>query len=153
MILLEELQRRIKLLRKSGKKIVFTNGCFDIIHRGHIKVLKEAKERGDFLIVGLNSDSSVKRLKGSGRPVNKETDRKIVLEAIRYVDSVVIFKEDTPLNLIMEIKPDVLVKGADYGKDEIVGEKEVLSWRGKVVRVKLLHGLSTTKIIRMMNTE
>ncbi|HBW47486.1 TPA: D-glycero-beta-D-manno-heptose 1-phosphate adenylyltransferase [bacterium] len=141
------IEKKLEELRRAGKKLVFTNGCFDIIHAGHIKLLKEARALGDFLIVGLNSDNSVKRLKGANRPINDEMKRRDVLEAIRYVDELIIFEEDTPLELILALKPDVLVKGSDYGKGEIVGEKEVTSWGGKVVRVNLLQGESTTSLI------
>lgn len=126
---------------------VFTNGCFDILHAGHIKLLREARSFGDRLVVGLNSDESVRRLKGPSRPMNSEDDRKTVLEAIRYVDEVIIFGEDTPLELINRVKPDVLVKGADYGAGEIVGEKEVVSRGGVVRRIELLPGRSTTALL------
>lgn len=127
---------------------VFTNGCFDIVHAGHIKLLCEARQLGDRLVVGMNSDDSVRRLKGPSRPRVSQVDRKTVLEAIRYVDEVVIFDEDTPLELIKRIRPDVLVKGADYRAAEIVGADEVRSWGGKVVRVELLEGRSTTELLR-----
>lgn len=128
-------------------KTVFTNGCFDILHAGHIKLLREARGFGDRLIVGLNSDDSVRRLKGPTRPINCADDRKTVLEAIRYVDQVVIFEEDTPLELIRKLQPDVLVKGSDYGEGKIVGESEVLSWGGAVHRIGLLEGRSTTGML------
>lgn len=124
-------------------KTVFTNGCFDVIHAGHIKLLKEARAFGDRLIVGLNSDDSVRRLKGEARPINPVEDRKTVLEAIRYVDAVEVFEEDTPLELIRKLRPDVLVKGADYGAGEIVGEREV----PEVHRIELLPGRSTSEIL------
>ncbi len=118
---LEKILLTVENLRQKGKKIIFTNGCFDIIHRGHITYLKAAKELGDFLIVGLNSDNSVKRLKGQTRPVNNEKDRALILENLKPVDAVVIFNEDTPIKLIENIKPDFLVKGGDWKNDEIVG--------------------------------
>ena len=125
---LEELKNILNA--REGKKIVFTNGCFDIIHRGHVEYLQKAKELGDILILGLNSDDSVRRLKGASRPINNETDRAIVLSALECIDYVVIFDEDTPLELIKFIKPDILVKGGDYKIEEVVGreyEKRLLA--------------------------
>lgn len=134
-------------LRREGRKLVFTNGCFDILHAGHVKLLEESRALGDFLVVGLNSDASVRRLKGPGRPRNLQADRAAVLSAIRWVDEVIIFDEDTPRELIMSIRPDVLVKGGDYGPGAIVGEEEVLSWGGQVHRVTLLPGRSTSALL------
>jgi D-beta-D-heptose 7-phosphate kinase/D-beta-D-heptose 1-phosphate adenosyltransferase len=134
-------------VRRAGGRIVFTNGCFDILHAGHVKLLREAREQGDFLIVGVNSDESVRKLKGEGRPRNSESDRVAVLEAIRYVDAVVVFDEETPLEIIFFLRPDVLVKGADYGPGLIVGEAEILGWGGRVHRVELLPGRSTTALM------
>ena len=128
-------------------RIVFTNGCFDILHRGHIHYLSKARELGDLLVVGLNSDSSVKRLKGKGRPVNDQSARAEVLGALVMVDYIILFEEDTPLQLIRSIRPDVLVKGGDYKTEEIVGQGEVISWGGSVVTVPLLEGYSTTAIL------
>lgn len=130
--------------RKAGKKIVFTNGCFDILHAGHVSVLEFSRSKGDVLVVGLNSDASVKRLKGPTRPVNKEADRALVLAALQAVDGVCIFPEDTPYNLIKLVRPDVLVKGGDYKPSEIVGRE----FAKKVVRFALLKGRSTTNIIK-----
>ena len=130
--------------RKAGKKIVFTNGCFDILHAGHVSVLEFSRAKGDALVVGLNSDASVKRLKGPTRPVNKEADRALVLAALEAVDAVCVFTEDTPYNLIKEVRPDVLVKGGDYKPSEIVGRE----FAKKVVRFALLKGRSTTNIIK-----
>ena len=130
--------------RKAGKKIVFTNGCFDILHAGHVRIIEFAKSKGDILILGLNSDASVRRLKGPSRPVNKEKDRQIVVSALQAVDGVVLFKEDTPLNLIKIIKPDILVKGADYTVKNVVGR----DYAGKVVLCPLVKGKSTTNIIK-----
>lgn len=140
------------LLESQHRKIVFTNGCFDILHKGHISYLREAKKHGDFLIIGLNSDASVKRLKGDSRPINNEYDRKFVLENIKGVDFVEIFTEDTPLNLILKIKPSVLVKGGDWSIDDIVGGREVLSWGGEVKSLGFVEGYSTTKTIEKMNS-
>ena len=135
------------------KKIVFTNGCFDIVHVGHIQMLNEAKRQGNYLVVGLNSDSSVRRLKGETRPVNKELDRKFFLENLRAVDEVIIFEEDTPLELIKKVKPQVLVKGGDWAVDEIVGSDFVLSNGGEVKSLSFKDGFSTTKIIeKVQNT-
>lgn len=140
----------IHAARAAGRKIVFTNGCFDLLHAGHVALLKEAAGLGDFLVVGLNADASVKRIKGPDRPYNAEEDRRAVLEAIRHVDAVVLFDEDTPLRLITEIRPDVLVKGADYGEDGIVGADEVRSWGGSVHRVALLAGRSSSALAERM---
>lgn len=145
---LHSLKSIIKELKKQGKKTVFTNGCFDIIHLGHIKLLKEAKSYGDILIVGLNSDSSVKKIKGEKRPVMKEKERAIILDSIKYVDFVVIFEEETPLRLIKELEPDVLVKGSDYKLDQIVGADFVLKKGGEVKIVELEEGKSTTSVIK-----
>lgn len=133
-------------LRRAGRRVVFTNGCFDILHAGHVKLLEEARLLGDMLIVGLNSDASVRRLKGPGRPRNPQADRAAVLAAVRWVDEVIIFDEDTPYELILRLRPDVLVKGGDYGPGAIVGEKEVLGWGGSVHRVTLLPGRSTSAL-------
>lgn len=150
------LSRKIlaKLCREAkslNKKIVFTNGCFDVLHIGHIRYLQESKKLGDILVIGLNSDSSVKRLKGSGRPINNELERAEVLSAINFVDYVAIFEEDTPLNLINEIMPDVLTKGGDYTIENIVGATEVTNNNGKVVVINFVEGKSSTIIIDKMN--
>lgn len=134
-----------------GKKIVFTNGCFDIIHKGHIAYLNQAKELADLLIVGLNSDASVKRLKGEKRPINSEMDRKFVLENLRAVDKVCIFEEDTPLQLIKKVSPDFLVKGGDWRTDQIVGSDFVLQNGGQVLSLKFIDGYSTTSTIEKIN--
>lgn len=139
----KEILSNILKLKKTGKKVVFTNGCFDILHSGHVKVLKECSQLGDIVVVGLNSDSSVRKLKGPKRPVNKLKDRMEVLSAVRYVDYVIPFSEQTPYNLIKKIKPDYLVKGGDYKEEDVVGRE----FAGKVVIVSLLKGRSTTKII------
>ena len=141
-----ELQRFLS--EAGGKKIIFTNGCFDILHRGHVEYLNEAKKLGDLLVVGLNSDSSVKGLKGPTRPVNKEQDRKFVLENLKAVDFVEIFTEETPLNLIQAVKPDLLVKGGDWKKEQIVGAEFVLNSGGQVMSLNLVDGYSTTNIIQ-----
>jgi D-glycero-beta-D-manno-heptose 1-phosphate adenylyltransferase len=127
--------------------VVFTNGVFDLLHSGHVDVLAQARSQGDALVVGLNSDSSVRRLKGPSRPVRTETERAYVLSALGDVDAVVMFSEDTPLALIRHLRPDVLVKGGDYAPDSVVGRDDVESWGGRVVIVPLRPGQSTTSII------
>lgn len=131
-----------------GKKIAFTNGVFDILHQGHIFSLSHAATEGDVLIVGLNSDASVKRLKGESRPVNDEHSRALVLASLLMVDVVVLFEEDTPLELIKSILPDVLVKGGDYTVEQVAGSKEVIANGGSVVINPILQGFSTTNIIQ-----
>jgi D-beta-D-heptose 7-phosphate kinase/D-beta-D-heptose 1-phosphate adenosyltransferase len=137
-------------LKLQEKKIVFTNGCFDIIHSGHIYYLTEAKKLGDFLVVGLNSDDSIRRLKGKNRPVNILSDRAIVLSALKPVDFVCVFDEDTPYNLIDLFLPDVLVKGGDYTEETVVGADIVKNNGGNVVLIPFLTGKSTTHIINQM---
>ena len=145
--------------KKEGKKIVFTNGVFDILHVGHVTYLQQAKSLGDVLIVGLNDDDSVRKLnKGPERPINDEQSRKKVLEALRAVDGVVIFKQETPLALILSIQPDVLVKGGDYDPDQtdpthkqyMVGSKEVKSWGGSVQVIDFVPGFSTTSVVNKL---
>ena len=133
--------------RKKGKKIVFTNGCFDILHAGHVSVLEFSRAKGDVLVVGLNSDASVQCLKGPTRPVNNQKDRALVLAALESVSAVSIFAQDTPYNLIRLVQPDVLVKGGDYKTEEIVGRE----FAKKVVRFPLLKGRSTTNIIKKVS--
>jgi D-beta-D-heptose 7-phosphate kinase/D-beta-D-heptose 1-phosphate adenosyltransferase len=141
-------------LRSAGKKVVFTNGCFDILHIGHRTLLQEARQLGDALIVGINTDASVKRLKGPQRPINSEADRAGLLSAMEFVDAVVLFNEDTPLELLKAIKPDVLCKGGDYrGKEEVVGWEVVESCGGKVALINLVEGRSTTKTIEKARGE
>lgn len=140
----------IKKIKKKKKKIVFTNGCFDIIHIGHIELLKFCSSLGDLVVVGLNTDESVKRIKGEKRPINPLEDRKRILESIRYVDLVIPFDEDTPLNLIKEIKPDILVKGGDWKEEDIVGSDFVRTYGGKVVIFPYIKDKSTTNIIKKM---
>lgn len=136
-----------------NKTIVFTNGCFDILHRGHVTYLNEAKKLGDLLVVGLNSDASVKRLKGETRPINSEQDRKFVLQNLKSVDFVEIFEDDTPLELIKTIMPNILVKGGDWKVEQIVGSKEVIDNGGNVYSLNFVDGFSTTKIINSINNE
>ena len=138
------LSNLLRQWRAEGKKIVFTNGCFDVLHAGHVSVLEFSRSKGDVLVVGLNSDASVKRLKGPSRPVNTQADRALVLAALQAVDAVCVFEEDTPYELIKLVQPDVLVKGGDYKPSEIVGRE----FAKKVVRFALLKGRSTTNIIK-----
>ena len=135
-------------LRAQQKRIVFTNGVFDILHPGHLRYLQHARSLGDVLIVGLNADVSVRRNKGPERPINAEHERAEVLEALECVDAVVLFEEDTPHEIIAAIQPDILVKGADWAEDAIVGRDTVEARGGKVVRVPIEQGYSTTEIIR-----
>ncbi len=130
-----------------GRKISFTNGCFDILHRGHVAYLEQAAAVADFLVVGLNSDHSVRRLKGEKRPYISQEDRAFILSRLEMVDVVCIFEQDTPLELIKRVKPDFLIKGADYQLHEIVGKNVVESYGGKVLTVPLIKGRSTTNII------
>ena len=144
---LESLQRKLAFWRFREKKIVFTNGCFDILHAGHVTYLQEASALGDFLVVGVNSDDSVKRLdKSPARPLQNEFSRSTVMAALQCVGAVIVFDEDTPLELIQAVKPDVLVKGADYNIGDIVGAKEVLSAGGEVKTLEFLPGYSTSSI-------
>jgi rfaE bifunctional protein nucleotidyltransferase chain/domain len=147
-----ELKLQLRRWNLLGRKIVFTNGVFDILHEGHIKLLSEAATYADILVVGVNSDASVKRLKGNARPINTEGSRALVLAALVMVDAVVIFEEDTPLELIKIIQPDVLVKGGDYTLDTIVGAKEVVANNGEVKIIPLEEGFSTTGIINKMKS-
>jgi len=146
----DEITYLVKNLRKQNKKIVFTNGCFDIIHAGHVQYLQEAKALGDILIIGLNSDASVKRLKGAERPVNNQNDRAIVLSALKSVDYIVVFDEDTPYDLIKQIKPDILVKGGDWPENKIVGHDIVKANGGIVKSLSFRPGNSSTSIIEKM---
>ena len=134
--------------RNKGKKVVFSNGCFDIIHRGHETYLKAARELGDFLIIGLNSDSSVKQLKGSNRPINDQSTRAKNILKLDYVDAVTIFSELTPEKLIHDLSPDLIVKGGDYKPEEVVGRDYVQSYGGKVVIIPFVQGYSTSNIIK-----
>jgi rfaE bifunctional protein nucleotidyltransferase chain/domain len=138
-------------LKNLGHKIVFTNGCFDLLHLGHITYLEQAKNKGDFLIVGLNSDASVNRLKGSERPIKDEQSRACILAALSSVDMVIIFEEDTPIDLISALIPDVLVKGGDYKKENIIGADFVEDHGGSVEIIPFLYGHSSTELINKIN--
>jgi rfaE bifunctional protein nucleotidyltransferase chain/domain len=142
----DSIAQQARRLQASGKKVVFTNGCFDVLHPGHLDLLTRASALGDALVVAINSDSSVRRLKGPNRPVFPENERGEILSALSVVDFVCTFDEDTPLDAILEIRPDILVKGADW-TNNIVGSREVQGWGGKVVTLPLVEGHSTTGII------
>jgi len=147
---LDQLLAKVQAWRDKGNKIVFTNGCFDILHLGHVDYLERSKAEGDVLVVGINSDESVKRLKGDERPLQNQESRCRVIAALGCVDAVVMFGEDTPLHLISAIGPDVLVKGADYTAEQVVGAKEVVSRGGKLVLIPFVEGFSTTRIVNRM---
>lgn len=149
----KEASIQVQAWRSSGQRIVFTNGCFDILHPGHIHILQEAKSYGDRLVVGMNSDSSVRRIKGNDRPILDEDARKTILAALMFVDMVVPFDQDTPIELIESLHPDVLVKGGDYSLDQVVGREYVESYGGKVVTIPLLGGFSTTALVNKMQSK
>ncbi len=149
---LKRLTGELKAARKKGKKVVFTNGCFDIIHAGHVRYLKKARSRGDILVVGLNSDSSVRGIKGESRPIVPQNERAEVLSALSSVDRIVIFNDPTPIRLIKAIKPDILAKGADWAAKDIVGGDVVRENGGKIARITLVKGRSTTNIIKKILT-
>ncbi len=145
----DHIRRQLSIWRFKDKKIVFSNGCFDVLHLGHIEYLSKARDMGDILIIGLNSDDSVRRIKGAHRPVNNEEARAITLGALSFVDSVVLFSEDTPYELIKLVQPDILVKGKDYDNKEIVGSDVVKARGGQVVTIELTKGYSTTHTIEL----
>jgi D-beta-D-heptose 7-phosphate kinase/D-beta-D-heptose 1-phosphate adenosyltransferase len=144
---LDRMLMRVAAWRASGQHVVFTNGCFDLLHAGHISLLEKARRMGDRLIVAINTDSSVRRLKGPQRPVVAENERAQVLAALGAVDAVVIFEQDTPLQLILAIRPDVLVKGGDYSEADVIGAREVRAWGGRVELIPIVEGCSTTRLI------
>ena len=146
----KQIVQRVMQWKMPGKKIVFTNGVFDILHQGHIFSLSQAAKEADYLIVGINSDASVKRLKGETRPVNNQESRALALASLLVTDTVAIFDEDTPFELIKAIMPDVLVKGGDYSIEQIVGAKEVIAGGGRVVIAPILEGFSTSRIINSL---
>ncbi len=149
----EDLSKVVAELQSRGKRVVFTNGCFDILHVGHVEYLAKSRHCGDVLVVGVNTDASVKRLKGDARPLNNEIERAVVLDALRAVDFVCLFDEDTPVELIRAIKPDVLTKGGDYSRETIAGADFIVENGGEVVVIPLVEGKSTTSIINKMNVE
>jgi rfaE bifunctional protein nucleotidyltransferase chain/domain len=142
-----ELDRWLARARFKNRKIVFTNGCFDVLHRGHIDYLVRASELGDLLVIGLNTDESVKRLKGPSRPYQDEETRAYILASMSFTSVIILFEEDTPLELIQKVRPDILVKGSDYKPVEIVGHDLVTSWGGKVQTIDLTPGFSSTQVI------
>ena len=146
----ESLIKQVFIWKMLGKKIVFTNGVFDILHKGHIASLSEAASHGDILIVAVNTDASVKKLKGPTRPINDESARALVLASLLQTDAVILFEEDTPLELITALMPDVLVKGGDYTVEQIAGAKEVIAAGGKVVIANIIEGISSSNIIKKM---
>ncbi|MGL4687732.1 MAG: D-glycero-beta-D-manno-heptose 1-phosphate adenylyltransferase [Fusobacteriaceae bacterium] len=154
MILSRKLAKEIiEEIKKSGKKVVFTNGCFDILHVGHLRYMNEARNQGDMLIVGINSDASVKRLKGESRPINNERDRAEMLSGLKAVDFTVIFEEDTPMEIIEELKPSIHVKGGDYKKEDLP-ETAVVEKNGGEVRIlSFVEGKSTTNIVNKINSK
>ncbi len=149
----EQLQQELRMLRRQGSRVVFTNGCFDLLHAGHVSYLEEARRCGDCLVIGLNSDRSVRALKGDGRPVNSELDRARVLAGLGCVDYIVIFDEDTPRELISTLLPDVLVKGADWPEEQIAGAVEVKAAGGRVERIVFEHQVSTTDVIKKIRQQ
>lgn len=145
---LAQLKKIAQNLKRRRKKIVFTNGCFDILHFGHIKYLEQAKQKGDILIVGLNSDRSVRKIKGKARPLTKQKQRAHILSALTFIDFIVIFNEKTPYRLINELRPNILVKGGDWSKDKIVGRDIVRKYNGKVITLPYVRGFSTAGLIK-----
>lgn len=150
----ESLTIKLNAWRKANRKIVFTNGCFDILHLGHVDYLSKAADLGDVLILGLNTDASVSRIKGPDRPINDEISRSFIIASLQFVDAVVLFDEPTPYNLINEVQPDILVKGKDYNAEDVVGFDIVTAKGGKVETIDLVEGYSTTLIIqKILRTE
>ena len=141
------LREKLDALRREGKKIAFTNGCFDILHVGHVRYLREAKKTADVLVLALNSDSSVRSIKGEKRPLVSEEERAEILAALEFIDFVTIFEELTPLELIVYLKPDVLIKGGDWPEDKVVGRDDVKKWGGNVILIPEVKGKSTTNIV------
>jgi rfaE bifunctional protein nucleotidyltransferase chain/domain len=147
----EELKPELDCLRRAGRKIVFTNGCFDILHVGHVRYLEAARKIGDVLVLALNSDASVRSIKGEKRPLIPEQERAVVVAALESVDYVTVFSEPTPLALIEYLQPDVLVKGGDWAADQVVGREAVAAWGGQVVIIPAIQGASTTNIVEKIN--
>jgi D-beta-D-heptose 7-phosphate kinase/D-beta-D-heptose 1-phosphate adenosyltransferase len=141
------LRNKLEELRKKGKKIAFTNGCFDILHVGHVRYLREAKKTADVLVLALNSDSSVRSIKGEKRPLMNENERAEILAALEFIDFITIFEELTPLELICCLKPDILIKGGDWPEEKVVGREEVKAWGGRVAIIPEIEGKSTTNIV------
>jgi D-beta-D-heptose 7-phosphate kinase/D-beta-D-heptose 1-phosphate adenosyltransferase len=141
------LKNKLEELRQKGKKIAFTNGCFDILHAGHIRYLREAKKTADVLVLALNSDSSVRAIKGEKRPLMSEEERAEILAALEFIDFVTIFQELTPLELINYLKPDILIKGGDWPEEQVIGREEIKKWGGRVAIIPEVEGKSTTNIV------
>lgn len=141
------LKRKVRRIKQNGKRVVFTNGCFDILHYGHVKYLQDARSKGDYLVVAVNSDSSIKKIKAKNRPVIGQSDRLKTVAGLASVDFVVLFNEDNPLRLIKALKPDILIKGADWSKQKIIGADFVENYGGKVLTVNLVKGRSTSALI------
>ena len=150
---LSAMKARVAAWKKEGKRVVFTNGVFDLLHIGHITYMAKAADLGDKLIIGLNSDTSVKRIKGDDRPVNDQNSRAALLAALFFVDALIVFEEDTPINLITALMPDILVKGADYSIDNIIGAKEVMANGGEVKTIDFVEGYSSTSIIQKIRKQ
>lgn len=147
---LSSIKKIVERFKRQDKRVVFTNGCFDILHYGHVQYLEQARSMGDCLVLGLNSDRSVRMLKGRGRPFNNVHDRAGVLAGLSSVDYIIVFDDKTPLKLIEKIKPNILVKGSDWPVRAIVGAQEVKAWGGRIRRVRLFKGRSTTRLVRRM---
>ena len=152
-VTLEELQQARESAKKEGRRFVFTNGCFDVLHRGHLEYLKFCRRHGDIVVLGMNSDNSVKMIKGPTRPINNQNDRAALLAAMEMIDYVTIFEEPDPLNLIKKVKPDILVKGEDWAVKGVVGREFVESYGGKVVLAPLVEGRSSTLTIEKMKSD
>ena len=150
---LSELIEQSKIWRSKGDKIIFTNGCFDLVHRGHVEVLANTADLGDRLIIGLNSDTSIYKLKGEKRPIIDENSRAILLASLQFIDAIVLFSEATPYKLIEAILPDILAKGGDYKVEEVTGHELVLRNGGEVILVPFIHGFSTTNIINKIKQD
>ena len=148
----ETLRNKLEALRKKGKKIAFTNGCFDILHVGHVRYLREAKKTADVLVLALNSDSSVRSIKGEKRPLVSEQERAEVLAALEFIDFVTIFPESTPLELINYLKPDILIKGGDWPEEKVVGREEIKKWGGRVAIIPEIEGKSTTNVVEKIKS-
>ncbi len=150
---IDSLSRIINKLKQGKKRIVFTNGCFDLFHYGHLISLMEAKKHGDILVVGINSDSSMKKLKGKGRPIFSQKERANIICGLECVDYCVVFDEDTPAKVIKALKPDVIAKGADYKKEDVVGYDFIKRYKGEIILLPFVKGISTTEIIKKIKNE
>ncbi|MEJ8802519.1 D-glycero-beta-D-manno-heptose 1-phosphate adenylyltransferase [Pontibacter sp. H249] len=149
----QQLQEQLKVWREQGQKVVFTNGCFDLLHLGHVDYLEKARQLGDKLVLGLNTDASISRIKGPSRPLQDEMSRARVMASLLFIDAVVLFNDDTPLELIKLVQPDILVKGDDYAVEQIVGHEVVMAKGGEVKTVPLVKGYSTTNIVNKIENQ